>query len=132
MSVTVSGPFTIGPISSPSCTSSHQRGSEPRPRLTVVLRLDVGDLLVGVGLELHVVVLLALARLLAFGPHHQPVLAREATRSVSSRKHLRGPLVNRPARELARLVERGDERVAAEHAAGAGTSAPTIHAALAA
>ena len=30
MSVTVSGPFTSGPISSPSSTSSHQRGSAPR------------------------------------------------------------------------------------------------------
>ena len=30
MSVTRSGPFTIGPISSPSDTSSHQRGSAPR------------------------------------------------------------------------------------------------------
>ena len=32
MSVTVSGPFTIGPTSSPSCASSNQRGSEPRGR----------------------------------------------------------------------------------------------------
>ena len=30
MSVTVSGPFTIGPTSSPSATSSHHRGSAPR------------------------------------------------------------------------------------------------------
>ena len=29
MSVTVSGPFTIGPTVSPSATSSHQRGSAP-------------------------------------------------------------------------------------------------------
>jgi hypothetical protein len=32
MSVTVSGPFTSGPTSSPSSTSSHQRGSLPRGR----------------------------------------------------------------------------------------------------
>ena len=30
MSVTVSGPLTIGPTASPSATSSHQRGSAPR------------------------------------------------------------------------------------------------------
>ncbi len=32
MSVTVSGPLTSGPTSSPSATSSHQRGSAPRGR----------------------------------------------------------------------------------------------------
>ena len=30
MSVTVSGPFTIGPTSSPTATSSQNRGSAPR------------------------------------------------------------------------------------------------------
>ena len=48
MSVTVSGPFTIGPTASPSSTSSQYRGSAPRRRVRRVLGLDGVDLVVGV------------------------------------------------------------------------------------
>ena len=117
MSVTVSGPFTIGPTSSPSSTSSHQRGSAPRARSRLVLRLDLVDLLVGVRPRARrASYFLRLARLLALGADHQPVLARQHRAGLVA-EHLRGPLVHRPARELARLVERGHERVAAEHPA---------------
>src|SRR4030095_9157566 len=89
MSVTVSGPLTIGPTVSPSATSSHQRGSAPpggpvgvrglarrgaRGALGGVLGLDGVDLLVGVGGQLDVVVLPALAGLGPLGADHQPVL----------------------------------------------------------
>ena len=49
MSVTVSGPFTIGPTSSPSATSSHQRGSAPRGASAAYWASMRGDLVVGVG-----------------------------------------------------------------------------------
>src|SRR5262249_42885393 len=75
-------------------------------------RLDLVDLLVAVRLQFDRVVLLALARLRAFGPYHQPVLAREH-RAVLIAEHLRGPLVHSSFGEFTRLVERSDERVSA-------------------
>ena len=124
MSVTVSGPLTMGPTVSPSATSSHQRGSAPRGRSARVLRLDLGDLVVGVGGQLDVVVLLPLARLGALGTDHQPVLGRQQ-RAVLDPEDLAGPLVDRPLGELARLVEHADEGVAAPDRGRPAAAGPT-------
>ena len=117
MSVTVSGPFTIGPTSSPSLTSSHQRGSAPRARFARVLRLDLVDLLVGVRRELDRVVLLAsrAPSRARCGPS-AGTGPRAACPSSSRNTCAVHSWTARPG-ELARLVEHGDERVAAEHPA---------------
>ena len=52
MSVTVSGPFTIGPTSSPSVDVLPPPGLGAARALAGVLGVDLGDLLVGVGREL--------------------------------------------------------------------------------
>ena len=78
MSVTVSGPLTSGPDRRrPRRTSSHQRGSAPRGRSAAYWASMAAISLVGVGGQLDVVVLLALARLGALGADHQPVLRRQ-------------------------------------------------------
>src|SRR5581483_3515775 len=92
----------------------------PPPRVgaarsfALVLRVDLGDLLLGVGLDRHLVVLAALLRLFALGADHEPVLAREHLVVVA--EDLRRPFVDGPLGELALLVEDADERVAPVHA----------------
>ena len=111
MSVTVSGPFTIGPTMSPSLTSSHHRGSPPRDCSDCVLLLDHVDFVVGIGGEFDRVVLLAFACLLAFGADHQSVLRGQKVVVVA--EDLARPFVNGPLCELARLVEHTDKGVSA-------------------
>ena len=106
MSVTVSGPFTIGPTSSPSSTSSHQRGSAPRGTCSLRTARRSASISSSVyGASSMSSYFFALARLLALGADHQPVLARQQRAGVVA-EHLRGPFVDGPAGELARLVER--------------------------
>ena len=111
MSVTVSGPFTIGPTVSPSATSSHQRGSAPRGPSDAYWASISAICVVGVGRELDVVVLLALPGLGALGADHEAVLRRQE-RAVLVAEDLAGPLVHGPLGELARLVEHADQGVA--------------------
>ncbi len=111
MSVTVIGPFTMGPTVSPTATSSHHRVSAPRGPSAGVLRLDRVDLVVGVGTQLQRVVLLAGAGLRALGADHEPVLRRERG-AVDLAEHLGHPFVDGTPGELARLLQHADKRVA--------------------
>ena len=125
MSVTVSGPFTIGPTSSPSCDVLPPARLGAARRLARVLRLDRGDLR---------------RRCTARSRWRRTSCARApSSRSVrimsrywpdssgpsSSRNTWRRPLVDGPLGELARLVEHADERVAAARPGGRVAAAPT-------
>ena len=98
MSVTVSGPFTIGPTSSPSSTSSHQRGSAPRGRSRAYCASISSICVVGVRRELD-----RRRTSCARGPSSRSVriISRywpDSSVPVVVAEHLRGPLVDRPAR----------------------------------
>ena len=116
MSVTRSGPLTSGGSSSPSLTSSHQRGAAPRRwALSLATASPMAATSSSVyGPDLDLVVLLALGRLLPLGPDHQAVLPRE-DRTRGGGEHLRQPFVDGATGEVTDLVVYSDQCVAASH-----------------
>ncbi len=110
ISVTVRGPLTIGVRSSPSSTSSHQRGSLPRGTSRAywasISASSDSDHCCGFERDL----LLALARFRALGPHHVAQLRREERPAIHP-EDVRGPLVYGAAGELRCLVLGADECV---------------------
>ena len=113
MSVTRNGPFTSGPTSSPSATSSHQRGSGPRRRsgsaATASVIASISSSVYGP--DLGALVLARRLGLLPLAPDHQPVLGGQR-RPVDLAEDLAGPLVHRAPGELADLVVDADQGVA--------------------
>ena len=117
MSVTVSGPFTSGPTSSPSSTSSHQRGSAPRGRSAAYCASMAAS-------SSSVVATPARRRRTSGAPGPSVRSVRTMSRywaassgPVDLAEHLARPLVHRPPGELAGLVEHGHQGVAASHPA---------------
>ena len=122
------GPSPSGRPSSPSSTSSHQRGSAPRRPFARVLRVDLVDLVVGVR---------ARARWRRTSCARAPSRARcgssagtgptAACPSSSRNTCAVHSCTARPANSLG-LSSTRDERVAAEHAAHRAAAAPTTRA----
>ncbi len=98
MSVTVSGPFTIGPtvVALGDVLPPPRLGARAAPRRAYCA--SIASISSSVyGASSIVVVLLALARLGALGADHQPVLRRQE-RAVVVAEHLRRSTRGRPAR----------------------------------
>ena len=112
MSVTVSGPFTIGPTVSPSSTSSQHRGSAPRRRSAAYCGVDARRSRRRCTARARWRRTSCFSRALLRSVR---IISRYWPDSIvpsSSRNTLAGPLVHRPLGELARLVEHRHQRVA--------------------
>ena len=113
MSVTVSGPFTIGPTASPSSTSSQKRGSAPRRPLGGVRGVDrrrsprrcSGSSSMASYFFFSRAFLRSVRIMRRYWPRQH--------RAVVVAEHVRRPLVHRPPGELAGLVEHRHQGVAA-------------------